>query len=159
VLAIGGFCVFNGLSFAFTILPPSAALPYPPYDGVIIWLVGSAFPTDALLVSDIPWAVAWYGDRTCVWSPYEEKDYLAINDGVKHISAIYLTQATLNEFDAVELASNLIGQKPIFWLRGFPLLSPPAGFPLQSRELVTPDRQQFLISSGVRRQGTVAPSH
>jgi hypothetical protein len=71
---------------------------------------------------------------------------------VKHISAIYITQVTLKDFDAVELASTLIGQKPIFWLRGFPLLAPPAGFPLQSRELVTPDRQQYLISSGVRRK-------
>ncbi len=152
VAVIGGFCLLNGLSFVFTILPPAAQLPYPPYDGVIIWLVGKAFPEDSLMVGDIPWAVAWYGDRTCVWSPYTQEDYIAINDSVKHISAIYISQVTLNEFDAVELASTLIGQKPIFWLRGFPLLSPPPGFPLQSSELVTPDRQQFLISSGVRRK-------
>ncbi len=152
VITIGAFCTFNALSFVFTILPPSAPLPYPPYDGVIVWLVGQAFPTDALLASDIPWAVAWYADRACVWTPTNEKDYLAINDGVKHISGIYITQVTLKNFDAAELASNLIAQKPVFWLRGFPLLAPPPGFPLQNRELVTPDRQQYLISSGERPQ-------
>lgn len=149
---IGLFVLANTAGFAFTILPPRKPMPYPPYDGTYIWHVGKGFAEDNLVVSDIPWAVAWYGDRSCVWSPYSEKDYFTISDNLKFLSGIYVTQLGLHEFDGAEVAAALVAREPIFWLRGFPLLMPPQSFPLQSREVVTPDRQQFLISSGRRVQ-------
>ena len=39
-------------------------------------------------MSDIPWAVAWYGDRQCVWlTATPDKDYFAISDFMKPIRA------------------------------------------------------------------------
>lgn len=150
VAVISGFAVINGLPLMFTLFPPAAPAPYPPYDGKNARKLGQAFPKDSLLMSDIPWAVAWYGDRACVWTPITEADYITINDDVKRVAGIYITQVTLDEFDGQELIAAVIGGKPIFWLRGFPLLGSPPGFPLQVRTPVTRDGSQFLFSSGDR---------
>ena len=53
-----------------------------------------------LIMSDVPWAVAWYGDRPCIWltlnvtplsarvGPHE--DFYAVNQR-KTVNALYLT--------------------------------------------------------------------
>ena len=61
---------------------------------------------DELLMSDLPWAVAWYGQRQCVWltlrvSPDAEdrmikEDFFVINDYLKPIRALYLTPLTID---------------------------------------------------------------
>jgi hypothetical protein len=141
---VGLFAVLNTLPFVFTILPPAASLPYPPYDGGVVAAMASTFRDTDLLVSDIPWAVAWYGDRAAVWTPYEEKDYLAINDNVQVIAGIYLTQATLQQIQVPEMVTGY--QK--FWLDKY--RPPPPGFPLQFFRPLTPDGQQVLLSNRAR---------
>jgi len=57
-------------------------------------------------MSDIPWAVAWYGQRQCVWltlkctpdanDPNAHEDFFAINDYQKPISLLYLTPQTMD---------------------------------------------------------------
>jgi hypothetical protein len=58
------------------------------------------------MMSDVPWAVAWYGQRQCVWltlkatpddtDPNTHEDFLSINDYQKHIAALYLTPRMLD---------------------------------------------------------------
>lgn len=46
-------------------------------------------------MSDIPWAVAWYGKRQCVWVTMNwRKEFYEINDYQKPVQALYLTQRT-----------------------------------------------------------------
>ena len=48
------------------------------------------------MMSDVPWAVAWYGRRQCVWLTLNaQDDFYAIND-VKPVQALYLTPKTMD---------------------------------------------------------------
>src|ERR1017187_270594 len=141
---IGFFAVFNSLPFLFMLLPPSTTNPYPPYDGGVVTALGRVFGEDEVLVSDIPWAVAWYADRSAIWKPFEEKDFLLINDNVKLVSGIYLTQETLQQQKVLDMVSGY--QR--YWIQMFDLQRfPPANFPLQFARPLTPDGQQVLISN------------
>jgi len=141
---IGFFAVFNSLPFLFMLLPPSTTIPYPPYDGGVVTALGRAFGEDEVLVSDIPWAVAWYADRSAIWEPFEEKDFLLINDNVKRASGIYLTQETLLQQKVLDMVSGY--QR--YWIQMFDLQRfPPRDFPLQYTRPLTPDGQQVLISN------------
>lgn len=145
---VGLFVLLNVLPFIYTILPPTAPQPYPPYDAGILTWFGKSFRQDETICTDIPWAVAWYGDRTAIWQPYGEKDYFAVNDNVGFISGIYLTQATFQEMTPIELLS---GQMR-FWTRLYQ--PPPESFPLTAFEPITPDGKQVLISNRRRVRPT-----
>lgn len=141
---VGAFAVFNCLPFVFTMLPPATTLPYPPYRADAVTRLGKGFTEQELLCSDIPWAVAWYADRSAVWCPYREEDFFAINDNVKVISGIYLTQETLRGEDALQMITGY--QR--FWIQMFDLnVFPPRKFPLPIARPWTPDGQQVLITN------------
>jgi hypothetical protein len=141
---VGAFAVFNSLPFVFMLLPPPTTVPYPPYRADMVALLGKGFTEQELLCSDIPWAVAWYADRSAVWNPYDEQDFYAINDNVKVMSGIYLTQATLSAQDVLQMITGY--QR--FWIQMFDLKTfPPPKFPLQIARPWTPDGQQVLITN------------
>jgi hypothetical protein len=67
---------------------------------VILELAGYT-PEGSLLISDVPWAVAWYGGRACVALPLRVKDgnkedFFAVNDYQMKVQAIYLSPLTAN---------------------------------------------------------------
>lgn len=50
-------------------------------------------PPATILVSDVPWAVAWYGRLPCLWLPYRIEDYEEIR--IYHqppVAGFYLTR-------------------------------------------------------------------
>ena len=50
------------------------------------------------MMSDIPWAVAWYGQRQCAWLTLNyDKDFFAINDFRKPVQTIYITYVPAEE--------------------------------------------------------------
>jgi hypothetical protein len=127
------------------VLPPRETLPYPPYNSGVGAELGRLFRHEDLLASDIPWAVAWYGDRSALWMPTRERDFMAIHDDVRMISGVYLTQETLERKMVLE---EWLGQDQ-FILRLFQP-PPPAGFPLQLYRAMTPDGEQVLLNSRLR---------
>jgi hypothetical protein len=50
-----------------------------------------------MMMSDIPWAVAWYGHTQCVWLTRNKRDFAAIHDQLKPIQALFLTHAKSTE--------------------------------------------------------------
>jgi len=85
----------------------SNPVAYPPYRPDIIQYSAHLMAPDELMMSDVPWAVAWYGDRQCVWltlnsnakpdDPLQwQESFFAINDTLKPIHALYLTPRTLD---------------------------------------------------------------
>jgi 4-amino-4-deoxy-L-arabinose transferase-like glycosyltransferase len=93
--------VFVGLCCApmiFTLLPPRAVpVVYPPYYPPEIQLITGWMKPNELMMSDVPWAVAWYGQRQCAWlSMNAQDDFFAINDYLKPVQALYLTPQTLD---------------------------------------------------------------
>ncbi len=95
---VGGFVVLSCLPMIFTLLPPTPSpVVYPPYFPPDIQQVSRWMRPDELMMSDVPWAVAWYGDRDCVWlSLNVNNDFYDINDNIKTVSALYLTPVTMN---------------------------------------------------------------
>lgn len=80
---------------------------YPPYSPDIIQNSAHLMKEDELIMSDIPWAVAWYGDRQSVWltlnavaDPKDltawQESFFAINDVLKPVHALYLTPRSLD---------------------------------------------------------------
>jgi len=91
-LVVGVACLPLLLSF----LPPrSSPIAYPPYYPPSIQTAAAWATEDELIMSDIPWAVAWYGQTQCIWLTMNSySDYFAINDYQKPVSAVYLTPKT-----------------------------------------------------------------
>ncbi len=90
-----------GLSVANQI--PRRHLPMvdPPYRPDIIRdLIGSV-PADGLVMSDLPWAVAWYGAHECVGLPLRlsnkhVEDFFAVHDWQRQVAGLYLSPVLCN---------------------------------------------------------------
>ena len=95
-------------------------------------------------MTDLPWAVAWYGDRHCVWLPLkyrsgsDEKgsdDFFGVYRRLP-VSALYLTARTLKSVDAGSITqygsrSEAAGDWTSFALGTYLQGEVPAGFPLR----------------------------
>ena len=81
-----------------TLLPPKiTVVAYPPYYPPEIQRFSGWIAPDELMMSDIPWAVAWYANVNCTWTTINSRyEYYQFNDYVKHISALYLSRNTLD---------------------------------------------------------------
>ncbi len=117
-----------------TLLPPKPSpVSYPPYYPPDVQKIAGWMRTDELLMSDIPWAVAWYGQRQCTWTTINSQyEYYALNDSVKHVSGLYLT---LNTLDAKLFSECLQGGVDSWGNFVYKTLSAnqlPPGFPLRN---------------------------
>lgn len=94
----GAFAFVMCLPMILALLPPrTSPIAYPPYYPPIIQQLCNWMNENELMMSDVPWAVAWYGQRQCVWlTPNAQSDFYAINDYLKPIKALYLTPRTMN---------------------------------------------------------------
>ena len=86
-------------TFIANLLPPkSSPVAYPPYYPPEIQKVSDGMRPDELMMSDIPWAVAWYGDHQCVWTTANSQyEFFQFNDYVKDVRGLYLTLNTLDQ--------------------------------------------------------------
>ena len=89
------------------LLPAKGAVVYPPYSPDKIQQSAHVLAENEMMMTDIPWAVAWYGDRQAVWltlnatatpdNPIEwQESFFGINDTLKPIYALYLTPRSLD---------------------------------------------------------------
>jgi 4-amino-4-deoxy-L-arabinose transferase-like glycosyltransferase len=139
----------------FALLPPRTyPISYPPYYPWLIQKTAGYLKTDELMMSDMPWAVAWYGRRECVWLTMNVKpDFFTINDFQKPVKGIYFTHLTLDE----RFLSRLVKGDDRSWGR-FVLESllkgnVPVGFPLRNAwSDVLPD--QVFLSDWERWRNT-----
>jgi hypothetical protein len=106
-----------------------------------------------LMMSDVPWAVAWYGDRQCVWLTLNaQAEFFAINDYLKPVQALYLTPETMD----AKFVSDWVDARESTWGSfiidaviqnkippAFPLHDAPTGF-LPDRMFLT-DRARWKI--------------
>jgi hypothetical protein len=110
---------------------PVGRLPYPPiHPPALAQIAGGVEPRE-LMVSDQPWAVAWYGDRRCVWLPYTIEQFYRINDLHQHIAALLLTPITLNS----RLLTEVMGGEWQPWSPVLGFLEFPNSFPLRTGRL------------------------
>ena len=114
---------------------------YPPYHPPIIQERAKWMAETEMMMSDMPWAVAWYGRRDCAWLPGEFGRGFGAVYSERSVHAIYLTALTLDQ----KLVSGLLHGPDPDWGRfaadavvkeevppGFPLKHAFAeGFPFQ----------------------------
>ncbi len=125
-----------------------------PYSPLHVQRVAQLMGGDELMMSDVPAAVAWSGDRDCLWLTMDDsQDFLKINE-LHTVHAVFLTQRTSDQ----HLLSQM-SQSPNSWGQmylkcaahleveghgevptGFPLKHAPSGF--------LPD--QLMLSDRVR---------
>jgi 4-amino-4-deoxy-L-arabinose transferase-like glycosyltransferase len=145
-LAVLTFVVINTLSLGHTLLPPSPApFAYPPYLPPVIRSVAQHFETDELSVSDIPWAVAWIGQRKCVWLPLTFKEFYDIHDFEHKVAFVYLSPYMMDR----RLQSELMKGEYKGWsslIQG----KVPSDFPLKAVAPLPPDNEQLLLADRVR---------
>jgi 4-amino-4-deoxy-L-arabinose transferase-like glycosyltransferase len=115
--------------------PQADPLPYPPYHPPLLAQMAGSLEPAEFMVSDQPWAVAWYGDRHCLWLPYSIQQLYKVNDMHRHIAALLLTPVTLNSRLLTEVLTN--EWRPWSPVLGF--LEFPKDFPLQSGRLFVGD--------------------
>ncbi len=151
-VVIAGFAALSCLPMISTLLSPrTMPVVYPPYYPPDIQQTAAWMRENELMMSDVPWAVAWYGNHQCVWlSLNAQEDFFAVNDEMKTVLALYLTPETTDgkfvsdwsragehSWGSFIIQAVLQNQIP----QGFPLRNAPTGF-LPERLFLT-DRQRW----------------
>ena len=147
-MVIGAFAALNVSPIIFTMLPPRPGpYPYPPYVPPITRWVAGLFEPNELGCSDLPWSMAWDGDRRTLWLPMTVDEFYEINDFVtpKGVQFMMLTPYFLDSKRESEImkgeykgwASLIQGQ-----LR--------SDFPLKAYVALPPDNQQILLADRAR---------
>ena len=130
---VGVFAVAACFPLLMSFLPPkTVAVAWPPYYPPSIQGVCNWMKPNELIMSDVPWAVAWYGRRTSLLLTLNaQNDFLTINDYHRAINAVYLTPLTLDR----KLGSQCLSPGADGWgLFAFSIFAKgqvPAYFPLQ----------------------------
>jgi hypothetical protein len=146
-LFVGLCCLPLVFALWFKITP----LVYPPYYPPEIQQTAGWMKPDELMMSDVPWAVAWYGQRQCVWLTLDSQpEFFAVNDYIKPVQALYLTPDTMDG----KFVSDWVESRQYSWGKfiiqavlqnkippDFPLHNAPTGF-LPDRLFLT-DRERW----------------
>lgn len=85
---------------------PKQRLMWPPYVPLSIAKLNLMTTEREVIASDMPWAVAWYGDRKSLWLPLTIKDFEYLNDYNilnGRIIGLYLTPVTGNKAFIAEI--------------------------------------------------------
>jgi hypothetical protein len=158
-LIVGLFGVIACLPMLLVFLPPpTSPLAFPPYYPPHVQDVANYMRPDELIMTDVPWAVAWYGQRPALWltiravaNPKDRvptEDFAAINDSLKPVHALYLTPITLDSrflqwrtnestWEAFVFQAVFLDEMPA----SFPLRKAPTGF--LPYELVLTDTERW----------------
>jgi hypothetical protein len=132
-------------------------LSYPPYHPAVIQQFASWMQKDELMASDVPWAVAWYGNRQCIWltrdavpgedNPDDPENLLMVEHELKPVKALFLTPLTLD----AKLVSDSIEQRENSWgkfvLRALVMKDVPDNFPLHEMTTIFLPEHLFLTDS------------
>ena len=91
-LALAAF----SLPLVFRFVPPrESPRPGSPHDHREIRDVASIFGSKELIMSDLPWAIAWYGDRRSVWLTRDiDPGFWIVDREFQKINGLYLTPRT-----------------------------------------------------------------
>ncbi|MBI5686566.1 MAG: glycosyltransferase family 39 protein [Verrucomicrobia bacterium] len=135
--ALAGVCLLAALPMLTRLaLPAARPMAYPPCHPPALGEIAAHIGPQELMISDQPWAVAWYGDRRCVWAPYKLSELYKINDLHQHIAALLLTPVTLNNRFLTEILTD--EWKPWAGVLGF-LMFPPDFFLTAGKMFIGPE--------------------
>jgi 4-amino-4-deoxy-L-arabinose transferase-like glycosyltransferase len=138
-----GLVTLFSAPFLLGVLPPKGLSLSEPYRPSVIREFADFTPKSTLFMSDIPWAVAWYGPRECVWNSLRvsdtaeanvrnrREDFFVFTEARRPIEAVYISPYWAD----MPFRPRFIGDLDFEWgrfylevLRGANL---PSGFPLK----------------------------
>jgi hypothetical protein len=90
------FLVVCAAPMIATLNTEKARFPYPPYFSPIIKSACDFLSENEIIMSDMPWATAWYGDRYSILVTKDFKEFFKINDALGSINGLLLTPITIN---------------------------------------------------------------
>jgi hypothetical protein len=130
IIRVAGLIACAPMLFAF--LPPKPSpLVYPPYYPWLIQHTSNFMKEKELIMSDMPWAVAWYGKRNSVWLTLDpQQDFLTLNDNQQPIKGLFLTHLTLDQRFLTGLVKGDDWKWGMFVLSVNTAGKAPPGFPL-----------------------------
>ncbi len=80
-----------------TLMLRTPTISYPPYYPPDVQKIAGWMEPEEMIMSDIPWAVAWYGGRQCAWTTLNSRYQLSeLSDFIKPVNALYLSLNTLD---------------------------------------------------------------
>jgi hypothetical protein len=93
--ALGAFGALACMPMIFAFLPPrTVPVVYPPYHPPSLQRAAEFTRPGELTMTDVPWAMAWYGQRKSIWLGLNIQDFFAVSDYQKPIEELFLTPLT-----------------------------------------------------------------
>lgn len=122
--------------FVLRLIPPKPFVmpepPFYPYNPPKIQSIAGGVAPDDLIMTDFPWAMAWYGDRQSISLTLDPgQAFDSVNLDRKGVAALYLTEFTL---DKPMMSKLLYQDRDVAWgqfVMSTFLGSPPRDFPLR----------------------------
>lgn len=131
---IGTFGVVMSLPMLLVfVTPKTTPVVYPPYFPPALEAVSGLLKTNELAMSDVPWAIAWYGNRQCVWTTTLAHDhFFKINDYMKPIVMLHLSPVTTDDKFVKAALDGNNNSWGTFSIETILRKQPPSWFPLKS---------------------------
>jgi len=148
--AAGLFVMVVCAPLLLTLLGPPKQTAISPYAPLHLQRVAAMMQPDELMMSDIPWAVAWYGARPCAWLTLDDAETYKEMDKLKPVRAVFLTQRTSDRRFLSQMIANQRdneGDWSYFYLDSLPGWGHgevPTGFPLRKAILDYAPDQMFI---------------
>jgi hypothetical protein len=147
------FAVVMYVPLLLDLAGPQDKAPNSPYAPFHIQSTAAMMHPDELMMSDIPWAVAWYGERPCAWLTLNDAGSFDELDKLQPIHAVYLTQRTTDRRFLSQILDNQHSWERFMYdglaKSDWPQGSVPANFPLTKAPLDYMPAQLF-ISDAIR---------
>lgn len=96
---IGAAVAVLWIPLLITLGPPrTIPIAFPPYFPPHIQQVARYFEPGELIMTDMPWATAWYGNRQSILlTRNPDKDFLDLSDWQKDVKGLFLTRITMDQ--------------------------------------------------------------
>lgn len=128
----GGFIFVFSLPLLLNLWTPRlSAWVYPPFHPPVIQQAAAWLQKEEWVVSDMPAAVAWYGQRTSLLIPRDYTTEFSVINEAKPINALYLTSISLDRKLLTEMSGEQAEPWSEFGLNSVIKGELPDGFPLK----------------------------
>lgn len=132
-----------------TLLPSSQSpIRFPPYFAPMTNILQKWTDEKEVIVSDQPWAVAWYADRRCIWLPTKISDMVKqidYNELGAPLAGVFLTPTTGH----LRMFPEIVRGEYRDWFQLILRTAPPT-FPFKEVQAMPPD-QEFIFFTDKKR--------
>ncbi len=145
--AVTAVMFLTGFPLLMNVLPPRTGLPYPPYFHRYIGWISSLLEPGECMVTDIPWAAAWYGGRTSILLPRTLDVFYDIDEKHQKIAMAYFTTVTRDKPWVRGLADPISPEYS--WYQVFATGKVPINFPLVHGRFIA-GSDQYVMTDRLR---------